>query len=508
MLSPRKIAIALALLFALHIAVFARLSLVAERRTDSPDAVNYITVARNLSNGKGLTQSAPGFNQPGFWDEQFSPDFPPETRHSHSVAYPLAVFAFAEVFRLPHADAAFLLGVVGYFAAMILAFHIARRLWGIPAALLAAAIFPFELRDIFLRPWTEAIAIPMMLGALALLTSNLSAGKAAAAGLLSGFAVLTRTAMIPLAIVGAAICAVRREKMRLVLFAAVAALPLLGKFIGEGERYSTYTKLRLESPVDSFANFMQASAEEVAILAALSALALWRMRKNREAIFPLNLRGGETALWAWAAAYPAFLVSASGFYFFGSLGVSRYRDPMEAVMVILYAGLACRILAGWKKLPLVAAALFAVSMCVGMIKDARTISKGREVSESARIENSPRLSWARDNIRSDDFVLGADAMDLPYYFPETIASAASFSPHPFTIHISESQVDAIVRSRCGEFGRALLILRRGHWHPPERYGDFIGGLMRKEPTQNYSLLADLEDGTVYEMTHCAAPVGG
>ena len=510
MLSSRKVAVALALLFALHVAVFGWRSLVAERNLESgdPDALNYITVARNLSEGKGFVQSAPGFNQPGLWDEQFSPDFPPETRHSHSVAYPLAIFAFAEITRLPHATAALLLSVLAYAASIALVFIVSRQLWGTAAALLAAAVFPFELRNLFLRAWTETLAVPTMLATFALLIGNPSAAKTAAAGLLSGFAVLIRTGMIPLPVVGALACAFRREKAGrcLAIFAAAAAVPLFGKFIGEGIRYSTYTKLKLMSLSESLAGFAREAADEFAILAALSALALWRRWKSQGAVFPLNWRGGEAALWMWLAIYFAFLVvGAMNFYFGSPANSSRYRDPMEAVMVALYAGLAARVCAGHRNLPTVAAALFAISMTVGIIRDAKVLVEVRDVSDAARIENSALLRWVRDNVRRDDFVLGDDAESLPYYFPERVPNAVAFDQFPLVVHLSESKVDAVVRARCGKFGRAFMILRPDK---SERYGDFIGGLTKKEPAQNYALLADLEDGVVYEMTHCAAPVGG
>ena len=504
-LSPRRVAaFALAALFIAHIAVFGWRSLAAERRIFSPDSFNYLTVARNLSNGKGFVQSAPGFNQPGFWDEQFSPDFPPQTRHAHSVAYPLAVFALAEAVRLPPATAALLLAAFAYALSVVLVFVLARQLWGNSAAMLAAAVFPLELRDLFFRAWTETLAVPVLLAVLALLAAKPSAPKTIAAGILSGAAVLARTGMIPLLVVGAIMCALRREKpaaraARLALFAAAAAVPLTGKLIGEGTRYSTYRQLGLLSPLDNLADFAAATADEFAVLAALAALALWRKWKTQGAVFPLNWRGGEAAPWLWTAAYAAFLLAAAPSVFFGNLSESRFRDPMEAVMVALWAGLAARVLAGSAKLPAVAAALLAISMTAGIAKDAKTLMEDRDPSDAARIENSPRLKWARENIRPDDLIFGADAMDLPYYFPEKISSAVSFSPFPFNVHVSAAQTDSIVRARCGTFGRALMILRKDN---PDDYGDFIGGLMRKAPTPGHSLLADLEDGMVYEVRRC------
>ena len=68
-------AVLLGLLFAAHVAVFGWRSITFDRRITG-DSMNYIEVARNLSAGEGLVQSAAGFNQPTFWARDFSPDFP------------------------------------------------------------------------------------------------------------------------------------------------------------------------------------------------------------------------------------------------------------------------------------------------------------------------------------------------------------------------------------------------------------------------------------------------
>ena len=78
----------LSLLFAAHLIVFGWFSMTIERRV-SPDSMNYISVARNAIGGDGFVQSAPGFNQPTFWADHFSPDAPRKTRSTHNVGYSL-----------------------------------------------------------------------------------------------------------------------------------------------------------------------------------------------------------------------------------------------------------------------------------------------------------------------------------------------------------------------------------------------------------------------------------
>ena len=60
------IAVLLGLLFVGHVGVFGWRSITFDRRVTG-DSMNYIDVARNLSAGEGLVQSAAGFNQRTFW---------------------------------------------------------------------------------------------------------------------------------------------------------------------------------------------------------------------------------------------------------------------------------------------------------------------------------------------------------------------------------------------------------------------------------------------------------
>ena len=70
----------------------------------------------HLSAGEGLVQSAAGFNQPTFWAQDFSPNFPDKTRAGHNPGYSSLIAAVAAVTGLEHADAAFVIGPAAYAA--------------------------------------------------------------------------------------------------------------------------------------------------------------------------------------------------------------------------------------------------------------------------------------------------------------------------------------------------------------------------------------------------------
>ena len=205
--SRTRIAIAalLGLLFVGHVGVFGWRSITFDRRVTG-DSMNYIDVARNLSAGEGLVQSAAGFNQRTFWAQDFSPDFPDKTRAGHNPGYSVLIAAVAEATGLEHADAAFVIGPAAYAAALIFTFLFASRLLGTAAGLMAAAFLAHQLRWIFLRTWTEPVVIALLLALLALLARGATPRRAFAGGLLAGAALLVRSGFAPILALGGLAC--------------------------------------------------------------------------------------------------------------------------------------------------------------------------------------------------------------------------------------------------------------------------------------------------------------
>ena len=286
------IAALLGLLFVGHVGVFGWRSVTFDRRLTG-DSMNYIDVARNLSAGEGLVQSAAGFNQATFWAQDFSPHFPDKTRARHNPGYSVLIAAVAEATGLEHADAAFVIGPAAYAAALIFTFLFASRLLGTAAGLLAAAFLAHQLRWIFLRTWTEPVVIALLLALLALLARGATPRRAVAGGLLAGLALLVRSSFVPILALGGLACLLGHGSRlrRLLLFAAGASIAMAGPFLGEGQVYPTQTTAAAGwFPDVSLSELSAAFLERagwtlVAPPAFLGACAWWRAIRTASRLF-------------------------------------------------------------------------------------------------------------------------------------------------------------------------------------------------------------------------------
>lgn len=535
----------LGLLFAAHVVVFGWRSLTFDRRITG-DSMNYIDVARNLSAGEGLVQGAAGYNQPTFWERDFSPDFPAKTRASHNPGYSALIAAGAAVTGLEHADAAFLLGMASYAAAVALAFVFANRLLGTGAGLLAAAFLAHQLRWIFLRVWTEPVMIALLLAMLAILARPPTPQRVAAAGLVAGAALLVRGSMLPLLALGALACllAPRRRTRLLLLFGTGTSIALAGPLIGEGHVYPPQTTVDASwfprvSPSELFAAFVQRTRGDLAALTLIAACAWWRARHDGEPLIPDEARTGFLLAAAWVGGWWTFLFAAR-LRVLTDMFDDRMLAPGGALLAIV-----CALLL-WRALPrrqrqTAAAAVFACVMVFAMAGDAVVLGDsahaqriytspakllaGRNVtaralppdgnrSDFARwILTSPKRLWVGRNVTPGDFVVAAGAMDLPYFFRRQVPAAVSFSPYPYFARVSGTRFDAVFRARCGRHDNMYLILST----LPRAWGGFADSLVRGAaaapgtPAANFERIASLEDGVVFRFTACdrhAGPPGG
>ena len=508
---------ALCALAVAHAAVFAW-RVADERRITLTDVPNYVAVARNLSQGRGFVQSAPGFNQISFWGRQFNPDYPPRTRHTHSILYPLLIAAVADVGGLPHNEAVFILNGLAYVAALALVFLLGLRVWGVGAGLLAAAAFSLSLpgivawadsTEIFSIAQTEPVAAVIMLAVFCLLAKNPSGRMFAAAGILAGLAYVLRNGMLPLAGVGVLAALLSRNPWRMLAFflPAAAAAGALRHLAGTGTAYDTYGSFfLLDYPVVLSQYFGQAGV----LLAALAALALAAFWRNNAAAGPRRgwaprflsrFEPGEILMFGWIAGYSAFLLALATVMFFAHLN-DRIIYPVKITAVVLAVGLAWRALPVRPGRTVAAAGIFVLAMAGAIARDWSVLSEERDASAGARVAQSEFLSWAGGNITPNDFVIGTDVIDLPYHFPDRVESATSISAYPFSPVVGENQVAAIVRSRCGQFDNFYLIIRKNSFWGPMVFGPFLDGIRAGRPAEHVEKIADFADGTAYRLTHC------
>ena len=532
------IAVLLGLLFVGHVGVFGWRSITFDRRLTG-DSMNYIDVARNLSAGEGLVQSAAGFNQATFWAQDFSPHFPDKTRARHNPGYSVLIAAVAEATGLEHADAAFVIGPAAYTAALIFTFLFASRLLGPAGGLLAAAFVAHQIRWVFLRTWTEPVVIALLLALLALLARGTTPRRAVGAGLLAGLVLLVRSSFVPILALGGLACLLGHGSRvrRLLLFAAGASIAMVGPFLGEGQVYPTQTTVAAGwFPAVSLSELFAAFLERVGwILVAppafLGVCALWRAVRDGRPIVPHRARYGCVLVIAWIAGWSVFLLVVTRLIVLTNMFDDRMLAPGAAVTSIASALLVWRLCPEGRRLS-VAVVVFAVTMAlatagdaivqgdtgtaqriygsaarvlVGRNMTARILPADGDRSDYAyRIARSPRRLWVSRNVTPRDLIVGAGTMDLPYFFRQQVPASVSFSPQPKFPEIPGAKFNAIFLARCDRYDNLYLILSKLR----RRWGRFAFDLLAEAPAEpgtpaaNFSRVADLPDSVVFRFTAC------
>ena len=367
------IAVLLGLLSVGHVGVFGWRSITFDRRA-TPDSMNYIDVARNLSAGEGLVQSAAGFNQRAFWAQDFSPHFPDKTRAGHNPGYSVLIAAVAEATGLEHADAAFVIGPAAYAAALIFTFLFASRLLGTAAGLLAAAFLAHQLRWIFLFAWTEPVVIALLLALLALLARGTTPRRAAAGGVLVGLALLVRSSFVPMLALGGLACVLGGDNRlrQLLLLGGGASIALAGLLLGEGQAYPPQVIEAGEFPRQELSNVLgelfRQTRWDIAGLVLLVACAGWRAVRDGRPIVPTRARTAYLLAAAYVAGSCVFLSAAQLLTVIDPIG-DRLLAPARAVTAVISALLVWRLCPERRRLS-VAVVVFAATTALATTGDA------------------------------------------------------------------------------------------------------------------------------------------
>ena len=535
---PARIGIAslLLLLLLTHVGVFGWRTIAYDRAVTN-DSMNYIDVARNLSAGEGLVQSAVGYIQPRLWEQNFSPHFPDKSRAGHHPGYSVLIAAVGELTGLEHSDAAFAISSIAYGAALTFGFLFASRLLGTAAGLLAVAFLAHQLRWIFLRAWTEPTVIALLLALLALLARGATPRRVLAGGLLTGIALLVRDTFAPMAALGGLACVVDDgpRVRRLMLFAAGASVGLVGPFLGEGQVYSARTSI-----ADSWfphlalhqivAMLLYATRWDLVALGFLGACAWWRARRDGGPVVPRRARFGARLAIAWVAGWSVFLILARLFLQTDGFD-DRMLAPARAVTTIASALLL------WRACPerlryCVSVAAFATTMALATAGDlivqgdhhfaqriyaspariligqgmtARVLPPDGDRSDFAQhVATSPRRYWVSRNVTPQDFVAGTYTMDLPYFFRQQVPATVSVVAPPLYPEVSGAKLSAVFLARCERYDNLYLILVKLR----RMWGRFVLDLISRTPPEpgtpaaDYSLVADLPDSVVYRFSAC------
>jgi 4-amino-4-deoxy-L-arabinose transferase-like glycosyltransferase len=164
--------------------------------------MNYVNVARYITEGHGITQPTLGFNQ-----ARINPDDDiPAPLIAHPPLYPLLISWISRI-GVSAPVSALLVSASAVALIFVLVFKLAAGLYDEKVALASMGLLLFygPLRYIAGFAWSDPVAIALMLSCLLLLIRRSAAEIFVfTAGLLAGLAFATRYAFFPLLLVGAA----------------------------------------------------------------------------------------------------------------------------------------------------------------------------------------------------------------------------------------------------------------------------------------------------------------
>jgi hypothetical protein len=102
--------------------------------------------------------------------------------------------------------------------------------------------------------------------------------------------------------------------------------------------------------------------------------------------------------------------------------------------------------------------------------------------QQEQIMSSERLDWIAKNTTTNDLIIGDDTMDIPFYFYGR--DAASFSPYPYTIHLTYENLMEFADNNWHRYQNIYLVLRvYSAWQYDQRFyhfGRFIADIMQRD----------------------------
>jgi len=509
----------------LYLFLFGHTSLTRTRQF-SPDSMNYVDVARNLSSGRGLTQNTVGFNQPYLMSLGEGPT-------PFTIQAPLFPIAIAGLNRLGISctDAALLIPALCYGLVIWLAFRLTLRISGPAAGLLLAGMLTYYPAMTFVcrHAWNESLGVSFLLLAFLLILKSEQDGRRLSrvflAGLVAGLALGVRYAMLPAVAAGALFYLVRpgsrdvRLSRALVLafgFAIPASLVLGHAYLAGGGLPAPKNPPDIGWWDHARAGWLTLSGEYLAnrdqamqrwlLLALVAGSAAWLGAQRRLQSFGRDVlrKPGAILLGLWVVAYCLLIVFQK----------STYDDPMDA-RYMFPAGVALVIL-GTACLTEVTRVRVGTALVLSVLLIGSRV--GEEISKTQRtppysqeraIASSARLSWIREHTTPDDLIIGDDTVDLPFYLDRD--RAVSFSPYPISDYMTYTNVMKLAEKHGRGGSGVYLVLH--DWGPQDTwrrlFGDFVTDLVlnRLEAYPGITLRERVADGYVFQIRGPRVPPG-
>jgi hypothetical protein len=504
-------------------------------RDFSPDSMNYVDVARNISSGKGIVQSTLGFNQPFLFQ---SGDTIPTPFTSQPPLYPVLI-AFLGFFGLMHANAALIIPVLAYGAILAIAYRLSRDIYDRQTAIITVSFLLFyaPLMLVIRRAWSESLSIVFVLISFWLLLrrnyhsgNRIKAVLSLGAGLAAGLAFSTRYAMIPILLAGVLFYLIefirdplyyRVTGRDFVLYVSGIMIPaglVLGHNLLTSGRFlpgtlpsdkGFWTNLLFTAKA-VFGNYYSNRGGMVQpliagilllILLCISVIVLRKQRRLSQ-LLDVFVNKESYLLSVWSFLYLLFLTYQRTVSYFDAIG-PRLIAPAGITLLILGAALLTKVIEPLKVRNNFLLMLLALSVVVACGNEVRVLLTEPVVSTEQRIENSERLKWIAGRAAQNILIIGDDTMDIPFYFAGK--PAVSFSAYPYTLHLQYDDLMAFSNRNCREYQDIFLILRKlstnDHDRAEYRYGEFISNLLDGNVSKysEISQVASLSEATIYRV---------
>jgi 4-amino-4-deoxy-L-arabinose transferase-like glycosyltransferase len=505
----------------LYLLLFGYNTLTHTNDFSDPDTMNFVDVARNIVAGRGISQSALGFNVPRFAVDASIPI--PMT--SQPPLHPLLIALLAQS-GLSCVTAALLLSMICYGLILLLAYRLAFELYGPNEALLSLGFLLLyaPLRKAagtaFSEPDGLLFAFGCLLALLAMRRDPCGGwrGFPALAGLLAGLAFATRYALAPLCVAGFLFVALEsRHKWADLLgytgsFSLLAGAVLARNFFVMGEflpqpnpseiglrcNISQTAKVLMHESMD----FIPSSVQPV-LFGTLFLLGIFLLLKQRRLLATLNevlIQNGRYLVPLFAAGYLVFLVVQRTLTHFDYINW-RMVLPAGVMLCLLLPALLVRA-TGLKR-----------KLLKGFVAVVLVCEIGREVRAALRVSRPPdlircvRLDWIRENTTERDLIIGMDTVDV--VFGLLRQEAVSISRFPYSDYLEYEKLIQFCDAHFSRYRHIYLILPpRDETDFEARYGPFLTGLVLEgHPCSRIVACELLADGeTVYEIAPPADPV--
>lgn len=519
----------------MYLVIFGYNTLIRMHNFGDPDTMNFIDVSRNISSGRGITQSALGFNQKHF----SSDDQIPMPLIAQPPLYPLLIALFS-VSGLLHIEAGLLISVLCYGLIILITYRLFLAIYDERAALLSVGFLLLysPLHKVSRATFSEPPSIVLLFLTLYVLiqicrSKTYKNWVPVVAGLTTGLAFATRYAMLPLFGLGFLFILLEsRHKLRdLILYASGFILPVglvLGRnFIISGAIFSS----RTPSTVSLKSNAIQAfqvitreysvlfKPEVQVVLLALSLLLLAGLlvaqRKVSVTVQTVFIRKGAYLLTLWALGYLSFLLYTRTRVHLDSVDWRLVLPAGIFIFLILAAFIAetTKIKTEYLLCLLLLFTFFMIT------QEARNILRKPVYDKNQFIASSERLSWVERQTTERDLIIGDGTVDIVFYFERK--AAISFSPFPEADVPEYNKFLAFCKKHCDEYENVYFIVRpRDHLisHAPDMqdakpedqeinmkhaYGTFITDIMYGKLHQYpaVSFLTRLNDADVFKFEY-------